>query len=148
MLGIQTKYIIPKPVRDGFDFQNLGFIKASMRGAILAAAIFAVHKTGHKGLTALGTAVISLPATMAGVGAACLYKGIQMIRANWAEQAFQKIGNGFALAAAGYYILENYKHFSVYAMESNSRDHNNPKQGRGLLEDWVSSWHGHWVFTD
>lgn len=104
MLGIQTKYIIPRPLRDGFGLEETACCsKALVRCAILAAALFNAHKTGHKGLTALGTAVISLPAAVIGVGAACIYKGVQMIRANWANQAFQKIGNGFALVTAGYF---------------------------------------------
>ncbi|QVL57164.1 MAG: hypothetical protein KFB93_07220 [Simkaniaceae bacterium] len=147
MDSVQPKYLIPRPLRDSFDIKSRGFIKASIRAAVLAVAIFTAYKTKHPGLIALGTAVISLPATMAGVGAVCLYKGIQMIRANWATKGFQEIGNGFALVAAGYCILENYKHFSI-SIEANNSSYSSKLTGRGVLESYLSSLHGNWVFLD
>ncbi|MCB1084048.1 MAG: hypothetical protein KDK61_07030 [Simkania sp.] len=136
MDSIQAKYLVPRPLRDGFDIQGGGFVSASLHAVVLGIAVFTAYKTKHPGLTALGTAVISLPATMAGVGAVCLYKGIQMIRANWAAKAFQQIGNGFALVVAGYYILENYKHFTMYSIHKNPLNAY-PLKGRGVLEDYL-----------
>jgi len=148
MDSVQPKYLIPRPLRDGFDFKNWGFVKASIRTAVLAVAIFTTYKTQYPGLTALGTAIISLPATMIGIGTVCLYKGIQMVRANWATKAFQQIGNGFALVVAGYYILENYKNFTMYSMEANKSSSSFITLGRGVLEDYLSSKSGNWVFMD
>ena len=144
---IQGKYLIPRPLRDGFDFKSGGFVKASIRVTVLAIAFFVAYKTNHYGLTALATAAISLPATMAGIGAVCVYRGIQMIRANWAAKAFQNIGNGFALFAMGYYILENYKHLSMYSIEAN-KSSSYQTAGRGLLEGYLSNKSGNWVFMD
>ena len=75
---------------------------------------------------------------MAGMGSVCPYKGIQMIRANWATKAFQQIGNGFALVVAGYYILENHKNFTMYSMEANKSSSSFRTLGRGVLEDYLS----------
>ncbi|MCP5504757.1 MAG: hypothetical protein H7A41_06360 [Chlamydiales bacterium] len=148
MDSIQAKYLVPRPLRDGFNFELGGHVKASIRAAVLAAAFFTAYKTKHPGLTALGTAMISLPATMAGVGAVCLYKGIQMIRANWATKAFQQIGNGIVLVTAGYYILENYKQFSMWSIDENRKTHTYKTLGRGVLEDYLSKKSGNWVFLD
>lgn len=143
-----TKYLVPRPIRDGFKIETAGFVKATIRATVLATAFFVAHKTGYKGLTALGTAMISLPATMAGVGAVCVYKGIQMIRANWATKVFQKIGNGFALVVLGYYTMENYKHLQFYSIENNENHLRYDATGRGVLESYLSSKDGHWVFLD
>ena len=148
MNSVQPKYLIPRPLRDGFDFKHGGFVKASIRTAVLAVAIFTTYKTQHPGLTALGTAIISLPATMVGIGAVCLYKGIQMIRANWVTKAFQQIGNGCALVTAGYYILENYKNFTMYSMEANKSSSSFQTLGRGVLENYLSSKSGNWALMD
>ncbi len=147
MDSVHPKYLIPRPLRDGFDFDGGGCVKASIRAAVLGVAVFTAYKTEHPGVTALGTAVISLPATMLGVGAVCLYKGIQMIRNNWAIKAFQQIGNGFALIATGYYILENYKHFSI-SIEAARSSYSTQVAGRGVLETYLSSKSGNWVILD
>jgi len=117
-----------------------------IRASVLSTAIIFATKFGHRGLTMLAKAVISLPAAMVGIGAGLVYKGIQMISAHWAASAFEKIANGIVLTAVGYYILENYKHFKVYSFEQN--DKNYPQTGRGILEDFLSSQGGNWTWID
>jgi len=143
-----VKYFCPAPFRDFCDFKHGGIVKASIRSAVAVGAFFVAYKTKQPGLTALATAGVSLPAAMSGVGVVCVYKGIKMIRDNWAKKAFQNISNGFALSASGYYILENYKHFYMYDMKSIKEYRSYKTVGRGILEDFLSNLHGNWVFWD
>ena len=69
-----------------------------------------------------------------------------MISANWSKQAFEGISNGLALTAAGYYILENYKDFQMYSMSKSEGGW--MATGRGVLEDYLNSLGGNWVFMD
>lgn len=56
--------------------------------------------------------------------------------------------DGFAFVVAGCYILENYKSFTMYSMEANKSSGSFRTLGRGVLEDYLSSKSGSWVFMD
>lgn len=139
-----ASYAIPRPIRDAKNVENLP--KLAIRLALLAAGTLAIKNFGYRGATLLAGATISLPATLMGVGAAVVYRGIRMISANWSKQAFEGISNGLAMTAADYYILENYKDFQMYSM-ANSND-GWRKTGRGVIEDFLSGLGGNWVFMD
>ena len=137
-------YLIPRPIRDTTRSEN--WVKLSIRLSVLVAGLFCVNKYGHRGLVLLAGATVSLPATLMGVGATVLYKGIQMIGSNWSKLAFEGITNGLALTVAGYYILENYKAIKMFDLEKREESYN--PTGRGLLEDYMSRLGGNWVFLD
>ena len=137
-------YLIPRPVRDVTEKEN--WIKLSIRLSVLGAGLFCVNKYGHRGLFLIAGATVSLPATLMGIGATVLYKGIQMIGSNWSKLAFEGITNGLALTVAGYYVLENYKNIKMYNL--GKREESYYPTGRGFLEDYMSRLGGNWVFLD